>query len=98
MCSKVRADKGDAAAVEGEGDSDCALVAAHAQHATRHAGSAHLANVLLPQHILLSFMKTQSRQVTSRCALPTGLTKQTNMGHFACRLCDLGNPCKQNGL
>lgn len=50
VCSKVGADEGDAAAVQGEGDGHGALVAAHAQHATRHAGRAHLTNVLLTQN------------------------------------------------
>ena len=44
---KVRADEGDAAAVQGEGDSHGALVSAHSQHAARDAGGAHLARVRL---------------------------------------------------
>ena len=54
MCSKVRADKGDAAAVQREGDSDSALVTAHAQHSARHTGRAHLTNVLLTHKIHFS--------------------------------------------
>ena len=65
MGCKVRANAGDAAAMERKGNRDSALVPPHAQHACGDAGSRHLADECLHATLLSDQTKVH---ITRRCA------------------------------
>ena len=65
MGCKVRANAGDAAAMERKGNRDSALVPPHAQHACGDAGSCHLADECLHATLLSDQTKVH---IIQRCA------------------------------